>query len=86
MLGLTSTCTSFLGETSSYDIVDLKGGAIFPSLVTYGAPVGIEEITQESSTSDGYVYDIFDKDDPHVLRESLARASDGLRFATRDAL
>ncbi|EEB95208.1 hypothetical protein MPER_05859, partial [Moniliophthora perniciosa FA553] len=33
--------------------VDLQGGSIFPGLVSFGAPLGLEHINQEPSTNDG---------------------------------
>ena len=67
--------------------MDLKGGAISPGLVSFGAPLGLEEIEGESSTSDGYVYDSLLKGVPELVGgdSALIRASDGLIFATRDA-
>ena len=84
--GSQSSCASVLSEHPSYETVDLKGGSIFPSLVSYGSPLGMEEISAESSTSDGMVYDIFEKDVPHALHSTSVQGADGLRFGTRDAL
>lgn len=84
--GSQTSCSLLLTDHSSYETVDLKGGSIFPSLVSYGSPLGLEEISAESSTSDGRVYDIFEKDPPHALHSSLIHAADGLRFGTRNAL
>ena len=83
--GLQDTCTSFI-SAPDVSIIDLKGGAISPGLVSFGAPLGLEEIESESSTSDGYVYDPLSKDEPSVVGDgALIRAADGLHFATRDA-
>ncbi|KAL5507656.1 hypothetical protein ACEPAH_7112 [Sanghuangporus vaninii] len=84
--GLRNACAAFLGVPET-NIIDLKGGAISPGLLSYGAPLGIEEIEGESSTSDGYVYDPLSKDVPHIVGGdgTVIHAADGLRFATRDA-
>ncbi|KAL5523424.1 hypothetical protein ACEPAG_7597 [Sanghuangporus baumii] len=84
--GLQNACTAFLGVPET-NIVDLKGGAISPGLLSYGAPLGLEEIEGESSTSDGYVHDPLSKDVPHIVGgdATVIQAADGLRFATRDA-
>ncbi|KAF9481821.1 hypothetical protein BDN70DRAFT_830235, partial [Pholiota conissans] len=67
---------------------DLRGGVISPGLMTFGSPLGIEEISSESSTADGETYDAFKFDVPKILDDSgaVVRAIDGLMFATRNAL
>lgn len=83
--GAEENCASFLSESD--ETVDLQGGAISPGLVSFGSPLGLEEIEAESSTSDGYVYDPFSKGTPEIAGgdTALIQAVDGLTFATRDA-
>lgn len=83
--GAEENCASFLSESD--ETVDLQGGAISPGLVSFGSPLGLEEIEAESSTSDGYVYDPFSKGTPEIAggNTALIQAVDGLTFATRDA-
>lgn len=74
--------------SSSVPVVDLEGGSISPGLITYGAPVGLEEIQAEPSTSDGYVFDPLLGNVPKVVGGdgALIHAVDGLQFGGRDAL
>ena len=69
-------------------IVDLEGGTISPGFVSFGSPLGLQNIDQEPSTNDGYVYDPLVKAVPKVLGGSTAivRAVDGLLYGSRDAL
>jgi hypothetical protein len=84
--GTRVTCEvkNFVG----YEMVDLEGGSLAPGLVSFGAPLGIEEIAGESSTNDGTVYDPLTGTVPTILGGdgSVIKAVDGLEFATRDAL
>lgn len=84
--GKREACTAGLGET--HTTVDLQGGSISPSLVSYGSPLGLEHIAQESSTNDGYAPAPLLKAVPKILGgdSALVRAVDGLEFTTRDAL
>ena len=66
--------------------VDLRGGAISPGLISYGSPLGLQEIDQEPSTGDGYVYDPLTGTTPKLLDDAVVRAVDGLQFAGRSAL
>jgi imidazolonepropionase-like amidohydrolase len=71
-------------EFDSAERIDLKGGAISPGLVAFGPPLGLEEISAESSTNDGR--------SPSELPEivggasAVLHAADGLQFSGRDAL
>ena len=69
-------------------VVDLRGGVISPGMMTYGSPLGLEEIASEPSTGDGATYDAFTSNIPAILNDpgSLLRAMDGLVFGTRNAL
>lgn len=68
--------------------VDLEGGAVGPGLMTFGSPLGIEEIAGELSTGDGVLYNAYEKDVPEVLHDvgGVVRAVDALQFSTRNAL
>lgn len=57
-----------------------------PGLLSFGSPLAIDEIEQESSSWDGPVYDLLDNDAPDILDGTVIRAADGLQFQTRDAL
>lgn len=78
-------CSSHLAS-SRFVYVDLKGGAISPGLISFGAPLGLKEIDQEPSTGDGEVTDPLVKEVSGLVKGAVVRASDGLQFATRDAL
>ncbi|KZP34599.1 composite domain of metallo-dependent hydrolase [Athelia psychrophila] len=66
--------------------VNLEGGSLSPGLITYGAPVGLDDIQGEPSTRDGVVLDPLQKNYPSVIENAIIRAADGLQFSTRDAL
>ncbi|KAG6900680.1 hypothetical protein C0993_004990 [Termitomyces sp. T159_Od127] len=68
--------------------VNLEGGSISPSLVTFGSPLGLEEISGEPSTRDGIVFDPLGGKVPSIVGGdgSIIRAVDGLQFDGRDAL
>lgn len=58
-----------------------------PGLVSYGSPLGLEEIQGEQSTHDGAVLDPLSGDVPNVLAgHEVMLAVDGLQFAGRDTL
>ncbi|OBZ68134.1 hypothetical protein A0H81_11870 [Grifola frondosa] len=84
--GTQKSClTSALAEDT--EVVDVRGGSVAPGLVTFGAPLGLEEISSESSTNDGYVYDPLLQSIPAILGDgALIRAVDGLQFGGRDSL
>ncbi|PCH40798.1 hypothetical protein WOLCODRAFT_24274 [Wolfiporia cocos MD-104 SS10] len=77
-----------LGGINARATVDLHGGSISPGFMTFGSPLGMEEITGEPSTGDGYLYDSFKGDVPTILgdRGGLLRAADALQYGTRNAL
>jgi imidazolonepropionase-like amidohydrolase len=68
--------------------VDLHGGTISPGLMSYGSPLGLEEIGSEPSTGDGESYDAFRHNVPKILDDvgGVVRAMDALMFSTRNAL
>ncbi|KAH0587756.1 hypothetical protein H2248_006514 [Termitomyces sp. 'cryptogamus'] len=79
---------SCLTSSGAMKVVDLRGGSIAPGLMTYGSPLGLEEITAEPSTGDGIPYDAFARNVPSILDDTggIVRAMDALMFGTRDAL
>ncbi|KAG9316540.1 composite domain of metallo-dependent hydrolase [Chiua virens] len=74
-----------LGQT--FESFDLQGGSISPGLVSYGSPLGLEEIQGETSTHDGNVLDPLSVNVPKILKgNEVVLAVDGLQFAGRDTL
>ncbi|KZV70092.1 carbohydrate esterase family 9 protein [Peniophora sp. CONT] len=67
-------------------LVDLKGGEISPALVAPATSIGLQEIAMEESTTDGQIPDPLVDTIPSILKNTLARAVDGLQFASRDAI
>ncbi|GJE95451.1 carbohydrate esterase family 9 protein [Phanerochaete sordida] len=68
--------------------IDLQGGTISPGLLSFGSPLGLQEIQGEASTADGYVLDPLLVDSPKIVggERTVIHAIDGLQFTTRDAL
>ncbi|KAF8597515.1 hypothetical protein BDV93DRAFT_479402 [Ceratobasidium sp. AG-I] len=89
-VGPSSRCTSpSLLSAPSTRVVDLAHGTLSPGLISYGAPLGLEEISAEASTNDGRVLDPFAKGGiPDVAGGDalVVSAVDGLSFAGRDTL
>lgn len=77
-----------LTEGERVHVVDLQGGAISPGLLTYGSPLGLQEIEAEPSTGDGLVYDPLAGQVPKLVGgdNPIVRAVDALQFAGRDSL
>jgi len=77
-----------LGGINAEIEIDLHGGTIAPSLMTFGSPLGVEEIMLESSTGDGVLFDPLHGDPPAILGDKggLVRTADALKFGTRNAL
>ncbi|SRR6266702_1239795 len=67
-------------------IINLKGGSISPTLVSYGSSLGLSEIQGEISTGDGTVFDPLVAPVSSAAEQVLVRAVDGLQFTGRDAL
>ncbi|KZO93082.1 composite domain of metallo-dependent hydrolase [Calocera viscosa TUFC12733] len=67
-------------------VVDLRNGSIAPGLTTFGSAMGLAEIKFESSTADGYAYDLFSNNAPVILNGKALRAVDGIQFGGRDML
>ncbi|KAH7913892.1 carbohydrate esterase family 9 protein [Hygrophoropsis aurantiaca] len=86
--GTEERCAAALSDVSEPEIVDLMGGSISPGLVSFGSPLGTEEIASEPSTNDGVIYDNFRTKVPEIVGGDFAliRAADGLAFGTRNAL
>lgn len=70
------------------EYVDLDGGSIVPGMMTFGSPLGLEEIRGEPSTGNGPPFDAFAERIPAILNDpgALGRAMDALMFGTRNAL
>lgn len=84
-----SLCGSLDDEAGVDEVVDLKGGSLAPGLTSYGAPLGLVEISLEPSTNDGVVLDpLVDGDLPAILGKdtTIIRAVDGLQFQGRNTL
>lgn len=79
----SSACSAYGGQ-----LLDLHGGSISPGLMTFGSPLGLEEIESEPSTANGNLYDAFRHDVPAILNDigGLSMAVDALLFQTRNAL
>ena len=76
-------------RTRDVTIIDLEGGALSPGLVSFGAPLGLEEIQAEKSTNDGALIDPLTTVTPKILDDGeggVVRAADGLSFMGRDTL
>jgi len=84
--GVDNTCNSLVPDGARH--VDLEGGTIAPSFISYGSNLGLQEIAHEPSTGDGFLFDAFEKDVPRILmdRGGIVQAIDGLEFQTRNAL
>ncbi|KAH9921901.1 uncharacterized protein B0H18DRAFT_1086033 [Fomitopsis serialis] len=69
-------------------VLDLYGGSIMPGIMSFGSPLGTEEIAGEPSTGDGALYDPFYGDVPTILGDEggVVRAADAMQFGTRNAL
>jgi hypothetical protein len=84
-VGSAETCTE---STDASDDVDLHAGSISPGLMSYGSPLGLEEIAGEPSTGGGELYNAFTENLPNILNDvaGVVRAMDALMFGTRNAL
>lgn len=83
---LGNKCSDLVDEDAT--VLNLRGGVISPGLMTYGSPLGLEEIASERSTADGPTYDAFRQNVPEILGDTgaVVRAMDALVFSTRNAL
>lgn len=83
----TALACSMATGSADHQVVDLEGGWISLGAITYGSPLGLEEIAGEASTSDGFAYDPLSSDAPRVAGGSgtIVRAVDGLQYGTRNA-
>ena len=77
-----------MNSPDAIQFVDLEGGSVTPGLVSFGSPLGLETITNEPSTNDGSIADPLTEPVADLLGgdTNIVRASDGIKFATRDAL
>ncbi|KII92269.1 hypothetical protein PLICRDRAFT_37059 [Plicaturopsis crispa FD-325 SS-3] len=83
--GSEDTCAASASE-AGLESVDLAGGSIAPALISFGSPLGLEEIQGEASTRDGVALDGLSSASLSPLLPPLVHAVDGLVFSTRDAL
>ncbi|KAG8769002.1 hypothetical protein FRC15_004828, partial [Serendipita sp. 397] len=83
--GSHAQCASY--ADGNLEQIDLQGGALSPGFVSFGAPLGLQEIDQEPSTNDGSNYAPIIKNVPNILgKGSIIQAADGLQFQGRDTL
>ncbi len=68
-----------------FEMIDLKGGSISAGLITYGSYLGLMEIRQESSTTDGTIYDTLSQVSP-LVDGMVVKGSDGAIFDGKDQL
>lgn len=85
--GSETACANAIHQDNA-QYINLQGGSISPGLLTFGSPLGLQEIQGEASTSDGYVFDPLVYTIPGVVGGdgAVVHAADGLLFTTRDAL
>ncbi|KAJ6491350.1 hypothetical protein C8R47DRAFT_1045160 [Mycena vitilis] len=83
--GTHAACPSALSRPDALHL-DLEGGSISPAIVSYGSSLGLTNIPGEASTNDGPVFDPLSTPVPPLIDGTVMKASDGLLFATRDAL
>lgn len=86
--GQEGWCLTGEDKGSSEVEIDLQGGAVGPGLMTFGSPLGTEEIAGELSTQDGLLYNPFAGNPPKILHDTgaVVLAADALQFSTRNAL
>lgn len=87
----TGQCTQerVMSRTQNVTIIDLEGGALSTGLISFGAPLGLEEIQAEKSTNDGTLIDPLAGVTPKIFDDGeggVVRAVDGLSFMGRDTL
>ncbi|KAJ6539527.1 carbohydrate esterase family 9 protein [Mycena capillaripes] len=80
------TCPTDTFDAADY--VDLDGGSVMPGMMTFGSPLGLEEIRNEPSTGNGFPLDAFTERIPAILNDpgAVSSAMDALVFGTRNAL
>jgi hypothetical protein len=61
-------CSEQCTALNDVEVVDLQSGSLSPGLVSFGSPLGLQEIDVEPSTNDGTVLD------PHAYRYRVATA------------
>jgi imidazolonepropionase-like amidohydrolase len=85
--GTAATCVPAVA-TDSTTFVNLHGGSISPGLMSFGSPLGLEEIAGEPSTGNGVLYNPLVDNIPSILGDigGVVRAVDALQFGTRNAL
>lgn len=71
-----------VGDESKFQLIDLKGGAITAGLLTYGSYLGLMEIRQEPSTTDGKIPDLLTESNAY-LSMIVPKGADGALFDQR---
>lgn len=82
----TSCASSAVGD--DYTAIDLAGGSLSPSLMTFGSSLGVEEIQSEPSTGNGMLNNALIQNLPKIFGDAggVVKALDALVFGTRNAL
>ncbi|EIW67430.1 hypothetical protein TREMEDRAFT_11883, partial [Tremella mesenterica DSM 1558] len=84
-IACVGACQEFQEMGLDFEMVDLKGGSISPGMITVGSALGMKEIDQESSTSDGKAYDLT-SGNAKIVDGILVRGVDGVMFDGKDEL
>ncbi|KAJ7068447.1 hypothetical protein C8F01DRAFT_1118223 [Mycena amicta] len=84
-IGDAISCSVDTFEAEEY--IDLNGGVIVPGMMSFGSPLGTEEIHREPSTGAGWILDAFVDRVPPIFNDpgAIAYAMDSLMFGTRNA-
>ncbi|CED83667.1 Metal-dependent hydrolase, composite domain [Phaffia rhodozyma] len=84
---IVQVCDEECSQTlqKDWEVIDLKNGSVLPGLVSFGSPLGLEEIAGEKSTKDGSAPDGSNPASSLGVDEVLY-AVDGASFATKNAL
>ncbi|KAJ9128028.1 hypothetical protein QFC24_000319 [Naganishia onofrii] len=72
-------------QEKDFDFIDLKGGVITAGLLTYGSYLGLMEIRQEPSTTDGKIPDPLTESNAY-LSMIVPKGADGALFDQKDQL
>lgn len=79
----TGTCVD-ASEDRQFELIDLKGGYITAGLISYGSPLGLKQIDQEPSTSDGKAPNPLTN--TPLLDGLVVKAADGATFDGKNQL
>ncbi|KAF7292325.1 Amidohydro-3 domain-containing protein [Mycena chlorophos] len=83
-----SAVTCALDSLVEAEVVDVKGGVLVPGMMSFGSPLGTEEISSEPSTGSRPSLDALLDVVPPIVNDpgALVYALDSLVFGTRNAL